>query len=233
MKRYLLILLVPVVLIGCSGEGKKYVVSTFLDGSPKQVQFIEVNGQDTTVLKEIFYFQNGKKRLLGDYVSDSIYNGKWTGWYEDGTKNYEAIFENGVMADDWLVWDFDGNPMKKENYSMQVYDDGFPEILRFFEFDGDTIVQTGEIHFYDNHCRKTEGKVKSYKKHGRWIAWRRDGTKWSEGDFQYDVNHGWHTVYHENGRIFYEGEYRIGDRVGVWKIWNEEGDVVKETDYEK
>ena len=234
MKKYLIILLIPVIFAGCSGSGEKIIKSTFINDTPKHVQLIKVAGQDTTVLSEIFYYSNGNKRLEGEYISDSLYNGTWIGWYSNGHKNYEAVFNNGIRESDWTVWSFDGNLEGKDNFMIEEYDDGFPEVIRFYSFEqnSDSAHITGEIHFYDNRCKRVEGKVKNNKKHGHWIVWRRDGTTWSEGDFQYDVNYGWHTVYHENGRKFYEGEYRMGDRIGNWKMWDDEGNIERETEYE-
>ena len=98
IRKYIMGLLVLTLLLAaCMGDGNKQVVSTYLDGSPKFVRYISLKDGDTAVSKEIFYYQNGKKRLEGSFDEDGLYHGSWTGWYFDGRKNYEA-FNSGFMT---------------------------------------------------------------------------------------------------------------------------------------
>ncbi|HNS16553.1 MAG TPA: hypothetical protein PKH94_02695 [Bacteroidales bacterium] len=218
--------------MGCSsGEGKK-IISTFAGGDPKQVSHFRMEGKDTVWFHTEYLYQNGNKQLEGGLGENDRMQGAWTIWYENGAKNAETNFQNGVRKGDWQVWDFDGNSLPADLYQMEFDSVGFPLMIRYFKMEKDTSrTITGEVHFYPNHFKKTEGPVMNKQKHGLWKAWYSDGTKWSEGNFQHDVNHGKHTVWHENGQKFYEGEYIVGKRTGIWTFWAEDGRIIKELNY--
>lgn len=216
---------------GCSSKQGKRIISTYTGGDPKQINYFRLEGKDTLWIRSEFLYQNGNKQLEGDLAVNGRMSGTWTIWFEEGKKNADAAFENGTRRGDWQVWDFDGNLLPAESYEMEVDSTGFPLTMRFFTGADSTRSMTGEIDFYPNHLKKTEGPVRDGKKHGLWKAWYKDGTKWSEGYFQHDMNHGRHTVWHENGQIFYEGNYIVGQRSGIWKFWAEDGRLLKELNY--
>lgn len=228
----LLILAVALFCAGCSsGEGKK-VISTFANGDPRQVSYFRTEGKDTVWLRTEYLYQYGNKQLEGGLEENDRMQGVWTIWYEDGGKNAEASFQHGICKGDWQVWDFKGNLLTRDQLRMEFDSVGFPLMIRYLQKENDSSSSiTGEVHFYPNHLKKTEGPVTNRQKHGLWKAWYRDGTKWSEGNFQHDVNHGKHTVWHENGQKFYEGEYMVGKRTGIWTFWAEDGRVIKELNY--
>jgi antitoxin component YwqK of YwqJK toxin-antitoxin module len=216
---------------GCSSKQEKRIISSFAGGDPKQINYFRMEGKDTLWIRSEYLYQNGSKQLEGDLAANNTMNGTWTIWYEDGKKNAAAAFENGTRRGDWQVWDFNGDLLTAESYEMEVDPTGFPLVLRFYSGADTDRSMTGEIDFYPNHLKKTEGHVLDGKKHGLWKAWYKDGTKWSEGYFQHDLNHGRHTVWHENGQKFYEGDYIVGQRSGIWKFWAEDGRLLKETNY--
>ena len=218
-------------LSGCSSGEKKRIVSTYASGDPKQIQYYHLEGKDTLWIRTEYLYQNGNKQLEGDLAGNNRMSGTWTIWFEDGKKNAVAAFENGTRKGDWQIWDLDGNLLPGGSFQLEVDSTGFPLILRLLSGADSTARLTGEIHFYPNHLKKTEGPVKDGKKHGLWKAWYRDGAKWSEGNFQHDMNHGSHTVWHENGQKFYEGNYIVGQRTGIWTFWAEDGRLLKELNY--
>ena len=224
-------LVIALFYMGCSSRQGKKIVSTYAGGDPKQIQYFRLEGKDTLWIRTEFLYQNGNKQLEGDLSGNDRMSGTWTIWFEDGKKNAVAAFENGIRRGDWQIWDFNGSLLPAESYQMEVDSVGFPLILRFYNGTDSTSSMTGEIDFYPNHLKKTEGPVKDGKKHGLWKAWYKDGTKWSEGNFQHDMNHGRHTVWHENGQKFYEGNYIVGQRTGIWTFWAEDGRLLKELNY--
>lgn len=229
---WIAILGVAMFYLGCSsGEGKR-IVSTFADGKPRQISYYRLEGKDSVWYRTEYLYQNGNSQLEGDVGKNDQMQGMWTIWYENGVKNAEARFQHGLRSGDWQVWDFDGNLLSADQHRMEFDSVGFPLMIRFLKMENDTASTiTGEVHFYPNHLKETEGPVKNRQKHGLWKAWYRNGTKWSEGNFQHDINHGKHTVWHENGQKFYEGEYIVGKRTGIWTFWAEDGRIIKELNY--
>ncbi len=216
---------------GCSSKQGKKIISTYEGGDPKQINYFQLEGKDTLWIRSEYLYQNGNEQLERDLEADGRMSGTWTIWYEDGKKNATAAFGNGMRRGDWQVWDFDGILLTAGSYEMEVDSTGFPLTLRFYSTADSIRDITGQIDFYPNHLKKTEGPVLDGKKHGLWKAWYKDGTKWSEGIFQHDMNHGRHTVWHQNGQKFYEGDYIVGQRSGIWKFWAEDGRLLKETNY--
>ncbi len=219
-------------MVGCSQHEIKKDISTYADGTIKQSAYYTMNGNDSTLVRVTFYYQNGKKSLEAHYVRDTILNGTWTIWYEDGRMNAECLFENGTRKGDWQIWDFEGNKLNTNQYTIDTSYNGLPLVIKYFQEQQGENEMIGLIEFYTNHLRKTEGPVKDNLKHGLWKAWYTDGTKWSEGNFQYDVSHGHTAVWHENGQIFYEGNYQLGKRIRKWTFWDKDGRVLKELDYD-
>lgn len=215
----------------CSSDEIKEITETYPDGAPRIIQFYRTEGNDTIRTGEQILYQNGQIQLEGSFARDTLFHGIWTIRNENGEKNAEAVFDQGLLQGEWNVWDLEGGEISKDLVQIEKGEDGFPLLIRLFTSDGESRRITGEIHFYSNHLKKTEGPVEGDQKHGLWKAWYWDGTKWSEGMFQHDVNHGRHTVWHENGSKFYEGEYVVGRRTGIWYFWNENGRLVKELNY--
>lgn len=101
MKNFLLALLV--LFAACSKDPVKVVKHTFEDGSPKVVYYYEVNDQDSVLVKETRYYQNGNKQIEGAY-KDMRRDGVWTYWYENGNKWSEGYYKEGVDNGPKTVW---------------------------------------------------------------------------------------------------------------------------------
>jgi antitoxin component YwqK of YwqJK toxin-antitoxin module len=220
-------------LVSCSEREVKKVASSYGNGQERQLLFYSANSIDSSLVREVYYYQNGHKSMEINYINDSILDGAWMIWYEDGNQNAQALFENGKRKSNWQVWDFEGKLLSAGQFSMDTAYNGLPLMIRFYKEDQNENELVGVIDFYTNQMRKSEGPLKDDLKHGLWKAWYQDGTKWSEGTFQYDVSHGLHTVWHENGQKFYEGQYQLGKRIRKWTFWDKDGRVVKELDYDE
>lgn len=221
------------LILGCNSGLHKEIKEVFPNGKPRIIAYYDLSGGDSLLVKEEICYSNGDIGISGEYGENGMPDGKWIFYYEDHRKTCEADFMNGKRSGEWKIQDFNGKPLTSEQYTIEEYEDGLPKTIRFFRQENGETIKTGEIHFYENHIRKSEGPVKDNKKNGLWKAWRPDGTKWSEGEFAYDVNNGKTIVWYSNGQIYYEGEYRLGDRIGIWRFWKEDGELMKEIDYEK
>ena len=121
-----------------------------------------------------------------------------------------------------------------EKKVIETYPDGKPKRVQFFTSEAEGSYLAKEIYYYENGKEKMEGSYnKDKKKHGKWLYWREDGKKWSEGYFFEGKDDGMRRTWHENGAKHYEGRYDKGTRVGTWKFYDESGKMVKEIDYDK
>jgi antitoxin component YwqK of YwqJK toxin-antitoxin module len=117
---------------------------------------------------------------------------------------------------------------------IEAYPDGKPKRVQYFTDTQENSYMAKEVFFYPNGQKKMEGEYnQDNKKHGRWIYWREDGKKWSEGYFNEGKDDGMRRTWHENGGKHYEGRYDNGTRIGTWRFWDETGKLVKEIDYDK
>ena len=104
---------------------------------PKLVYYYK--GDDSTNCKEIQYYEDGSKKMEGNYVND-FRNGTWTAWYRNGQlwsqgdyKDGYAIgtrkvyypngklyivgdYEHGKRTGDWTFYDSLGTVLKKIHY---------------------------------------------------------------------------------------------------------------------
>jgi antitoxin component YwqK of YwqJK toxin-antitoxin module len=219
-------------VVSCRNYDLKRTHASHHDGSPLEISYYTIQEMDTSLIKKVFFYQNHVKRMEANY-QDSVLNGSWTYWYEDGRKNLETEFLDGNRIVDWKIWGFDGQLLAENEYKMEVYPNGLPKNISFFRKEKGIDVLIGEVYFYTNSSKQTEGSYKDNKKHGPWTAWYKNGVKWSQGEFQYNLSHGKRTIWHKNGQKYYEGEYRLGKRIGKWSFWSEDGRLLKELNYDK
>jgi len=229
--RILFFLALPFFLYGCGHRMVTVTVSTFSDGNSKQTCYYQVRGNDSSLVKEMFYYQNKNPRLQGEFVRDTVLNGLWTGWYDNGQKLFEAVFADGKRNGNWKIWDFSGKECQDSLFQVKEDTVGLPSLIKFFSVSDNGKELTALVDFYPNHCIKSAGTIKGNKKNGKWTVWYDDGTKWSEGEFKFDVGDGLRTVYYPDGKKYYEGKYLLGEKMGEWTFWNERGDVIRQVTY--
>lgn len=97
-----------VFLSACFAKREEVVVAQYPDNSPKLVKYYQVNNDKSRVLiKEIAYYPKSKPLMEGGYA-DSLRDGLWRSWYENGNLwseleyakgrrhgSYRAFYENG------------------------------------------------------------------------------------------------------------------------------------------
>jgi len=78
------------------------------------------NGQTEAILdftsgKAVYYNKNGVISSEGTIASGMICKGEWTGYYENGTKNYKGSYDNEGRKDGvWTWWDEKGNVVNEQ-----------------------------------------------------------------------------------------------------------------------
>lgn len=123
---------------------------------------------------------------------------------------------------------------KLQERVIESYPDGSPKRVQYYTPDPENGYLAKEVFYYENGHKKLIGYYnQDKKKHGKWIYWREDGKKWSDGYFYEGKDDKMRRTWHENGGKHYRGRYDKGTRVGTWRFWDENGKMVKEIDYNK
>jgi len=123
---------------------------------------------------------------------------------------------------------------KLQERVVESYPDGTPKRVQYYTPELENSYLAKEVFYYENGNKKLIGHYnQDGKKHGKWIYWREDGKKWSEGYFFEGKDDKMRRTWHENGGKHYRGRYDKGTRVGIWRFYDESGRMVKEIDYDK
>lgn len=65
----------------------------------------------------VYYFKNGSKQSEGGIANGMISVGKWTGYHENGQKNYEGSYNAQGQKDGvWAWWDKDGKFLAEQTF---------------------------------------------------------------------------------------------------------------------
>lgn len=120
MKKTLSCILVLLAVIPACKDKKNLieeVAETWPDGNPKKVFYYQVNGEKKDKIKEIRFFQSGKKEMEGN-LKASKKEGIWIFWFENGRKQSENTFTNDLRNGKSVVWRENGKKYYEGSYSM-------------------------------------------------------------------------------------------------------------------
>jgi uncharacterized protein len=135
--------LVILFLASCGTKLTEKIIESYPDGKPKRVQYFTPGGAESYLAKEIYYYQNGQKKMEGSYDKEKRKHGEWTYWREDGKvwsegnffegkddgvhktwhengqKHYEGRYDKGVRVGIWKFYDENGKMVKEIDYDKE------------------------------------------------------------------------------------------------------------------
>ncbi len=161
-----------------------------------------------------FWYANGNPRLQGKIVGTMekadtaskqtpyLYDGRLTGWHENGQKHFERSYTDRLIAGKSFVWTKDGSLRE-----FREFDAGVPH-GKHQAWD-----EAGEQQLVDEIF--AHGKL-----HGRSIRWE-DAAK-TITDYRNGTMHGRVRSYDENGKLVKEFWYRNGEPSGPFDLSKEE-----------
>lgn len=100
MTRVFYMVLLGALLSACDSDNTKKVEKDS-NSQSKSVNASALNSDK--------YYPNGQIKLEGKLDSKGLKNGKWTSYFENGQKNSESVFKNGVNHGASMVWYPNGN----------------------------------------------------------------------------------------------------------------------------
>jgi antitoxin component YwqK of YwqJK toxin-antitoxin module len=118
MKKVLpLLILLALALPGCKEKLLQEVNETWPDGSKKKVSLFRAEEDKNQKIKEIRYYQSGKKEMEGEFLNGKK-DGAWTSWFENGMKQSEGFFKNDMRNGKATVWRESGFKFYEGTYSL-------------------------------------------------------------------------------------------------------------------
>ena len=214
MKNLLLIaILLPLLLGGCGVE----VPVTETKPKTEVVNEYELEARD------------GIAYLKG---TETPYTGKQIGWHENGKKEAELNWRNGMLHGLFESWYDNGTnrakgnwkEKKKEGLWVYWYESGQRKQEGTFK-DGK---QNGLVkEWFENGQISQEGNWKDDKANGSIVFWYENGQKEEEGTYIMDKTDGLYITWYKNGQKMTESNYRNGNKIeGSEKFWNSKGEPV-------
>jgi len=202
MKKLLVLLLLSTNLSTFADSHLDFTLSDFCHRQP-DVQ--ERNG--------IFYFPNDEvgisalsicvyKNTYGQYESrgalkNGIKEGRWTDWFKNGQKSFEADYTDGQFSGKWTGWFENGRIWFENNYKCKGKND--------------CSWKNGKsTDWYENGYKKFENNYKDGEYDGVSTSWHENGQKGSKINFKDGKLDGKWTNWDENGRVSSESNWKDG-----------------------
>lgn len=148
----------------------------------------------------IHYF----KTIIPAYYYRSVpdeYAGYWISHYDDGSKESEGYYEEGVKWSFWTHWNENGTIDSKGQYIKGQRNKKW-------------------THYHENGKIKTCGEYNNDEKNGYWISFHSNEQKESEGNYINDQKSGHWVFWNDKGEKETDGEYLEGKRIGTWEIYD-------------
>jgi antitoxin component YwqK of YwqJK toxin-antitoxin module len=118
MKRSIeIILALLLILTGCKEKLVEETTTAWPDGTPRKVSLYRVTDGKKDKVKEIRYYQSGKKEMEGEYAGGKK-DGAWTSWFESGKKQSEGFFKNDMRNGKAIVYRENGFKFYEGTYSL-------------------------------------------------------------------------------------------------------------------
>jgi antitoxin component YwqK of YwqJK toxin-antitoxin module len=143
-----LALILILILTGCKEKILRETTAAWPDGSPQKVSCYEVTGNKKDKVREILYYQNGKKEMEGEFAAGKK-DGAWTSWFENGRKQSEGFFKNDTRDGKSVVWRENGFKYYEGTYSLGKLNGAWIT----YDTDGTRLKET--VYEYDKKIRET------------------------------------------------------------------------------
>jgi len=149
--------------------------------------------------------------ILAEYqvrVKDNAKQGKYVGFYEDGSKFEESNYVDNVLHGNRTLFYKNGDVKAKENHVKGTFAGKF-------------------VSFHNNGKIWEEGSYSNDAMNGEWKFYREDGSLKEVVNFEENEENGPFKEYHKNGQLSVEGSYKDGDNeVGELKKYDESGKLI-------
>ena len=116
--------------------------------------------------------------------------------------------QSGVNIDDGISYTDYINQQNLSKTVIDKYPNGQEKAIVFYDQTSDTDELVKEVHFFEDGSVQVEGTLKNKKRHGIWTFYHKNGTIWSEGEFDMGKSVGVFSIYDEKGLIKIKSYYK-------------------------
>mgnify|MGYP002150302864 CR=1 FL=1 len=144
----------------------------------------------------VAYYCNGQKKHEETY-HNGLEHGKWSYWYEDGTKAQEIHYVDNVIDGLDIEWFENGQKKSEVSWSKGILNGLWISWYPSGQKEGEVIYTQGkkngcETMWYENGKKYSKGMWNKGVQNGFWIAWESCGkVKWQgnckEGEMIFDI----------------------------------------------
>jgi len=139
--------------------------------------------------------------------------------------NMRAIFCFLFMVP-WLAFS------QTTNIIAASYKNGQPKEIHLYLEENNKIALVKKSYYRSNGQKSMVQHYKNKLKNGRFVEWRKDGSRIEEGVYENGDKHGHWIFWSEKGRKVKEGKYVHGLKEGVWTKYTHIGKVLWKKRYE-
>jgi len=158
-------------------------------------------------------------------------HGRWTSWYENDRKSYQATWQEGRLTGPAFAWHDNGS--KSAEYSFKDGEKHGVEINWYASGEEQYRMDAFEVgrkhgvetRWHRNGTKKEETHWRDGQRHGVQLRWYLDGSKHEERSYVAGKRQGPWTRWYPTGVKAAEGRYEDGRPSGQWQRWNENGDL--------
>jgi len=123
------------LLISCEEKLTAVATNYFDDGTPQQVLYYSIKGNDSILMKRLDYHPNRTVSIEGSYKNGER-EGEWKSWYENGNLWSVGNFKNGLSVGKTAVYHENGNLYYSGTYGDQEKRIG---TWKFYDIDGNLL----------------------------------------------------------------------------------------------
>ena len=135
-------------------QTREYVESVHENGMPKIVTVVKESKNKIIVMKRTYWYENGQKQKEGTY-QNGLWNGKWTYWNKKGVRYAEGQFKDGKLHGTYNWYYDSGKKFKQEEFKAGVR-------------------HGKSVQWYEEGWKQIEGEYVDGKRFGKWIFYNED-----------------------------------------------------------
>jgi len=195
------------------------LLATYLYGSAQTFEYYTFFDADSSKIKEVFSLNE----------SDSLPNGTYLSFFEDGNKRIEGYYVNGQPSQLWTYY-FENGEKKSSGYIK----DGIANGKWEYYYESGGVRAKGVLNgakkigywtnYFENGNEKSSGTYFADQKEGIWNYFFEDGSLKAQAYFE--EGKGNYKEFYPGGTVKMEGPNLNGKSDGDWRYYYESGELL-------
>jgi antitoxin component YwqK of YwqJK toxin-antitoxin module len=217
-KNLILIFGVFFLILSCT---KEEVIEKYDNGASKLVYLYKEDNGKKIKVKEIHYYDNKQKRIVGGFDKDGNKTGEWVFYFSTGDVFAKADFTNNEAGSKWIVNDNKAKEivsLEDRVLSLHFAEDNGLCDIKVKKTNGEVFYK-----FFEDFsiCQKinTIGNIQQ----GESISWYENGQINSIHYYKDGMQDSLYQVFTKEGGTLIKGQYKMGKKIGKWEYFLSDG----------